>query len=720
MPLPAPHRPAWARAAAWRQRLARALMAASVAVSVAASMATAWAPAGAAGAAPVPALQGTPQAQALLRDFPLLARLLLADDPWGQTPQDLARAIASRPPPLAQGSEAHPLLLADRREPAGWPGEPLFGLHAYESEYYFFDRERPLLRLHIGRPLVFALQHGRPEARAAARAQGAQFPVLQPQEVQQLLARLNALAEALAPFGARREPCASVLVACYRLPNGVHMRVTDFSGSTNGTPYVEIALGPPSPLHRFAGTQTLAFPGAEGAGRYAQGGRGGRVFVVTTLADYLPRGRPGRPAGTYGQPSAHALSLGEGRWVPHVDALGRPEPGVGRPLLPAFGALPAEPVIAGSLREAVEARGPRTIVFAVSGTIELLDELVVREPYLTIAGQSAPGDGVQLRNFGLVIDTHDVIVRHLRIRVGEIKGPGDTPRTLGEQTHGLDVSGLNVIVDHCDIAYANDQLFNIYGTERREAVTLQWSYLYGGPSRSTHEKGDHSMASVGVGWGFASLHHNLFAHTRTRNPRVDMLSYDFRNNVIYNFGAAGYGSPNDNLRLNYVGNTLLRGPDTRRQDLHAFGDGSFTTPYGQWYGEGNRLPAGFAGLFDAPARSIVARPHGLAPVTTHSAEEALSLVLAQGGASKPVRDSVTRYVAATVAERSGFIPRTPADWPGGGYARYRPARAPADLDGNGLPDAWERARGLEPGTVRANGRDLDPRYDNIEVYLNGL
>lgn len=693
--------------AAWR----------SIACGLAALLLALAAPANA--VEPVPLPSDSAQAKTLLREFPLLAKLLMAERPWEQSPQTLAGAIAARMPRLAQGSPELPLLLGDRRGP-GWQGEPLFGLHAYETEFYSFDRERPLVRLHVGRPLVFALQHGRTEARAEGRQLVSQFPVLAVDAVTRLRAQLEGVAESLAPFGAHREPCASALVACYRFPNDVRMTVTDLSGSTNGTPYVEISLTPQAPVARFAGTQTLAFPGAEGAGRYAQGGRGGRVFIVTTLADYLPKGRPGRPAGTYGQASAHALTLGEGNWVPFVDALGRPEPGVGKPLLPPFEALPPEPVIPGSLREAVEAAGPRTIVFAVSGTVELKDELVIRNPYLTIAGQTAPGEGVQIRNFGLMVETHDVIVRHLRIRVGETKGPVNLQRTLGEQTHGLDISGMNVIVDHCDIAYANDQVFNTYGVERREAATLQWSYIYGGPKASTHEKGDHSMATVGVGWGFVSLHHNLFAHMRTRNPRVDMLTYDFRNNVIYNFGAAGYGSPNDNLRLNYVGNTLKRGPDTKRKDLFAFGDRQFSTPFGQWYGAGNALPEGFAGLFDAPAQTVVSQPHDVPPVTTHGAADAYRLVLSEGGASKPVRDSITRYVAGTVAEGAGFIPGTPADWPEGGFARYSTASAPVDEDRNGIPDAWERARGLKPGTVRSNGRDLDARYDNLEVYINSL
>ena len=106
-------------------------------------------------------------------------------------------------------------------------------------------------------------------------------------------------------------------------------------------------------------------------------------------------------------------------------------PAQGQPLLPGYPALPPEPVIHGTLREAVEAEGPRYVVFAVSGDIALKSELVIRNPYITIAGQSAPGKGIQIRNWGVKVETHDVILRHLRIRVGEIKGPGDLRRTAG-------------------------------------------------------------------------------------------------------------------------------------------------------------------------------------------------------------------------------------------------------------------------------------------------
>ena len=662
-------------------------------------------------------LRDSSEIAALQREFPVLSKLLTAERPWETAPMDLAQAIFDRAPKIAQGSPAYPLLLQDQRESDGWPGEQIFDQVCYETEFYAFDRVRPVIKLHVGRPLLFAMQHGRVEALAASRRGVAQFPFLDPRVIPPLLERLDGIAGSLARFGARKLPGDHPLVSTYALPNGVIMTVTNYTGSTNGTPYVEIALTPAEPVRRFEGTQTLAFSGAEGAGRFALGGRGGKVYIVTSLEDYLPEGRRGRKEGTYGQASAYATTLGEGKWRPFVDALGRPQPGQGQPLLPGFPALPPEPVIRGSLREAVEAEGPRTVVFAVSGDIELKSDIVIRNPYITIAGQSAPGQGVQIRNWGIRVQTHDVILRHLRIRVGERKGPGDLRRTLGEQTHALDLTGMNIIADHCEIAYANDQMFNTYGTEAREAVTLQWSYIYGAPRRSTHEKGDHSMTTVGVGWGFVSLHHNLIAHSLRRNPRVDMLTYDFRNNVIYNFLGTGYGSDNDTRRLNYVGNTLRKGPDSTGSAAAAF---SGTGPFEQLFGEDNRLPPDFKGVFEAPEAALLSRPIPFAPVATHAAEEAYRLVVAQGGAIKPARDAITSYVAQSVLDGTGSVPGTPDDWPTSGFPTYPPAQTPADKNANGIPDAWEIAHGLDPATCKATGRDLDPRYDNIEVYLNSL
>jgi hypothetical protein len=662
-------------------------------------------------------LKGTAEAQALLQEFPFMGKLLTTESPWEIKPEALAGMVFDRMPGIAQGNEEYPLLFSDQREENEWPGEKIFDQYAYESEYYTFDREYPVIKLHVGRPLLFDVQHGRVEALARAKNLTSQFPILDPDVIPTFLQNLDNIVDLLAPFGARRLPHDSYLVSNYLLPNGIHMTVTNLTGSTNGTPYVEIELRPWGPVEKFAGSQTLAFPEAEGAGRYSKGGRGGKVFVVTSLDDYLLNGRPGRPEGTYGQASDYARTLPAGKWIPYVDDLGNEHPEDGRPLLPGFPALPAEKLIHGTLREAVEAEGPRYIVFAVSGTIRLLEPLVIKNPFITIAGQTAPGDGIQISNFGVKVETHDVILRHLRIRVGDIKGPGNLKRELGEQTHALDLNAMNIIADHCDIAYACDQVFNTYGQHMREATTIQWSYIYGAPQASTHEKGNHSMISVGVGWGWVSSHHNLLAHGRVRNPRIDMLTYDFRNNVVYNFVGTGYGSSNDYLRLNYVGNTLKKGPDSKDTPMYAWAE---ETSWAQWYGTGNILPDNFIGVFGKSDVAIINSPIPSIPVRTQSAEEAYGQVIENGGATKPVRDKITSYVAQTVIDGTGFIPGTPADWPDGGFAKYPDAKAPIDENGNGIPDKWEISKGLDLKKTKATGHDLDPEYDNIEVYMNSL
>ena len=242
-------------------------------------------------------LKGTAEAQTLLQEFPFLGKLLTTESPWEMQPEALAIKVFDRMPEIAQGDEEYPLLFRDRREENGWSGEKIFDQYAYESEYYTFDREYPVMKLHVGRPLLFDVQHGRVEALARAKNLTSQFPTLAPEVIPPFLQKMDNIVDLLAPFGARRLPHDSYLVSSYLLPNGVQMTVTNLTGSTNGTPYVEIELRPWGPVEKFAGSQTLAFPEAEGAGRYSKGGRGGKVFVVTSLDDYLLNGRPGRQDG---------------------------------------------------------------------------------------------------------------------------------------------------------------------------------------------------------------------------------------------------------------------------------------------------------------------------------------------------------------------------------------------------------------------------------------
>ena len=657
------------------------------------------------------------KASDLSQDFPFLGKLLNCDNPWEKDPEELTSILFEQKAILKQGNKDYPLLFINQRK-APWPGEKVFNLFAYETEYYTFDRVNPIIKLHIGRPLLHSLQHGRVEEVAKSKRTAPFFPYITEEQAKDILIKLDSIYINLAKKGAKKLESDHYLVSRYALPNNVEMTVTNLCGSSNGTPYVEIMLTPIKPIKKFEGKQILAFPEAEGFGRYSVGGRGGKVYIITSLEDYLPEGRPGRPEGVYGQPSAFAMSLGEGNWIPYVDALGNKHPNVGKPLLRAFPALPREKVIPGTLREAIEAEGPRYIIFAVSGDIELKSTLNISNPYVTIAAQTAPGDGVQIKNWGLRINTHDVIVRHLRIRVGENKGPGDLKRTMGEQTHALDVNAMNIIVDHCEIAYANDQVMNFYGSENRQASTVQWSYIYGAPSHSTHEKGNHSMSMAGNGWGFVSFHHNLIAHGERRNPRLDMLTFDYRNNILYNYKNTGYGSNNDYLRLNYIGNTLKPGPNTPNTARCAFGE---ETAYSQWYEEDNILPdlPGFK-VFNGDKRIIKKTPHLVAPVKTHSSKEAYRLIIEKGGVTKPVRDIITTYVSQSVKNGTGSVPQTPASWPNGGFATYPKVKAKADINKNGIPDEWEISKGFNLDKFKATGRDIDPKYDNIEVYINSL
>jgi hypothetical protein len=433
-----------------------------------------------------------------------------------------------------------------------------------------------------------------------------------------------------------------------------------------------------------------AFPGAEGYGGFSLGGRGGKVYVVTTLEDYLPEERPGRKEGKVGQ---------------------------AKKSLPGYPPLPKEDPIPGSLREAIEAEGPRIVMFGVSGTIELKAPLNIRNPYLTIVGHTAPGEGVQIRNWWVSIDTHDVVMRYLRVRVDDIKGPGKLRRVLGDQTQALDFPGMNIIVEHCEFAYANDQIVNIrahrpstymYGTVR-VASTFQWNYVYGGLQRSVHEKGNHSMSYVFNGYGYLSFHHNLTAHTTRRNPRLVAIATDWRNNTLYNYWNTGYGSQPDFLKFNHIGNVQKRG-------TQKFAFTSKGSVYAQFYGRDN---IGTGPLFIAPKEVIMDQPWDAMRVKTDPAKVAHEKVIKYGGADLPVRDVITRYVADSVQTNTGDIPNYTADWPQGGYATYKPAKPDPDEDRDGMPDAWEKKYGLDANNAADNAGDADKDgYTNVEEYIN--
>ncbi len=433
-----------------------------------------------------------------------------------------------------------------------------------------------------------------------------------------------------------------------------------------------------------------AFPGAEGAGAFTAGGRGGKVFVVTSLADRGP----------------------------------------------------------GTLREAIETRGPRTVVFGVAGIIELETPLAIDHPFLTIAGQSAPGDGVCVKGQTTEINTHDVVIRHVRFRRGSLKKRDDA---LGGNPIG------NILIDHVSASWGLDENLTLYRRMERRTdgqpdeklavrnITIQWSI--------SSEALDLNNHAFGGTWGGEnnSFHHNLFACNTGRNPSIGFGGgFDFRNNVLFNWKHRTMDGGDGSSRVNVVNNYYKPGPATegdlrfRICKCDARNSRDKYPGFGKWYVDGNvvegndRVTAdNWAGgvQFSAPVKSkdeivpggtekdVRSRaPFPSAAVNLQPAAEAYALVLANAGATRPRRDAVDARVIESVrtgktTTKNGIL-ETPADV--GGWPAYKADSIAADGDGDGMPDAWETKYGLNPKDARDAIADADgDGYTNVEEFLNG-
>ena len=420
--------------------------------------------------------------------------------------------------------------------------------------------------------------------------------------------------------------------------------------------------------HAWGADKLPAFPGAEGFGAFTPGGRGGDVILVTNLDDYVS---------------------GEKDAIP------------------------------GSLRAACDAKGPRIVVFRVSGTIELKTSLNITEPFITVAGQTAPGNGVCLKHYPcLITNTHDVVVRYLRCR------PGDLMKV---ELDALSLSGSqNVILDHCSASWANDEVLSVSGAGQTN-ITVQWCMITESMNESHHKKGAHGYGTLLRTDGNVTFHHNLYAHHRTRCPRPGTygedpgLLLDFRNNVIYNWIApAGYSAA-DPVRMNYVANYLKPGPSTTDRD-HAFSIGGEATAMFvadnvvegvDAAGEDNwRLINGVLESSKANA------PFGVVSVKTDTAEGAFRKVLDNVGATLPVRDAVDTRIIKHIRTGAGAIINSQEDV--GGWPEYASAEPPDDSDLDGMPDEWETKHGLDPNDALDNKADQDgDGYTNIEEFING-
>lgn len=432
-----------------------------------------------------------------------------------------------------------------------------------------------------------------------------------------------------------------------------------------------------------------AFPGAEGAGAWTKGGRGGKVYIVRNLDDAGP----------------------------------------------------------GSFREAVEAQGPRTVLFGVAGVIVLTKPLSVNHPYVTIAGQSAPGDGVCVRGDSTEINTHDVIIRYIRFRRGNLKKRDDA---LGGNPIG------NVIVDHVSASWGLDENISMYRAMTKdkegnaikrgtENLTIQWSI--------SSEALDLNNHAFGGTWGGTncSFHHNLFACNTGRNPSIGFGgAFDFRNNVLFNWRHRTMDGGDGSSRVNVVNNYYKPGPATPKGEINhrickaqARNEKDQFPGFGKWYVEGNFvhgypkitadnwaggvqydpeqrqkemvIPAGD----EKTVRSKV--PFPVPVIRTQSAEEAFESVMAFGGASLPVRDPVDVRVIESVRTGKTSTPtgilETPLDV--GGWPVYKADKKPADADGDGIPDDWETRNGLDPKDAADGAKPAGGGYTNLEHFLNG-
>ena len=465
----------------------------------------------------------------------------------------------------------------------------------------------------------------------------------------------------------------------------------------------------------FAQEKTPAFPGAEGFGRYVSGGRGGNVYHVTSLAD----------DGTEG-----------------------------------------------TLRWALGKTGAKTIVFDVSGTIHLQSSLNISMGNVTIAGQTAPGDGICVADYPVAIKANNVIVRYMRFRLGN-------KNVLLNGADGWDAFGgmdqENIIVDHCSVSWSIDECLSVLGNKN---TTVQWCLVAQSLVNSGHSKGAHGYGGNWGGSG-ASFHHNLIAHHGSRTPRLGPRPttqlderMDMRNNVIYNFGGNGcYGG--EGMTVNIVNNYYKPGPGSPTDKkgyriagigirtneyvekypayapaLHLWGKyfvtGNYNTKYSSvnndnWtYGIINQIDAsGCDGTFTAETKDSIklAEPMDFVATTTHSADDAYDRVLDYAGASlsrdsfdelmvSDARNGAASYTGKGLSK--GFVnsqdDNRPADaaddwtaWP-----TLNSTAAPVDTDGDGMPDEWEKSNGLDPSDP-SDGKTIGTDgYSNLENYLNSL
>jgi pectate lyase len=430
------------------------------------------------------------------------------------------------------------------------------------------------------------------------------------------------------------------------------------------------------PTEPIATADIPVFPGAEGFGTRTRAGRGGKVVAVTSLADSGP----------------------------------------------------------GTLREALLDSAPKTVIFRVGGIIELKAHLFVAHPFITIAGQTAPGDGIVLKDFGIVVTSHDVLIQSIRIRPGN-KGAvrpdhNDAIAILGPT--GEAQGAYNVVVDHVSASWGEDEVVSTWFGPHD--VTVSWSIVSEALNRSRHAKGTHGAGLlVGNRSERVSVHHNLLAHNDFRNPLIiSGGTHDVVNNVVYDWGSLVTEIVNDlPMSVNVIGNWYRSGPSSKTPfeilinppsrtsggKIFVAGNVKFgepAVPADDW----TRVHYGWKSQH-VPDEFRAAARISTAPISIVDAQKAMTAVLESAGAIAPHRDPIDDRIVADVRNGTGRIIDSPEDV--GGYPAYDRGVAPVDSDGDGIPDEWERRAGLNPANPADGNADRNgDGYTNLEEYLQSL